>query len=220
VKVPFGYGTERRELADVEDWLLEHHHPEYVRRLVAWLESKDGLIGVGGGWRDDGSQPDKPGFAPEGKSFHQNQRFADGFIGAAAVDVVKASSAAGGVHITVTWGDVPNQGSPDAVCWGVHANVNAGPTPEPWHIQPVEIDGWDRWMDAGCPPPVADYPISGSEEDVTDAEIERIADAVWARVMTFTPTNKQISAETMLEYSAAYACTAQQGVARIEESLK
>ncbi len=150
---PYGYGTATRTLDWLEEWLLVHHHPEYVRRLVAWLESKDGVIGVGGGWRPGGGQPDKPGFAPEGKSFHQNQRYADGFIGACAVDVVKANP--GGVHRTVAWSDVPAQGSTAARIWGVHANVAT----EAWHIQPVEIDGWQSWVNAGSPAPVPGYPL-------------------------------------------------------------
>jgi hypothetical protein len=86
-------------------------------------------------------------------------------------------------------------------------------------MQPVEIDGWQTWNDCGCPCPAAGYPIPEQEgDDVTDNDIERIADAVWGRMMTFTPTNKQIDAETMLEYAAAYACTAQQGVARLEQA--
>lgn len=208
--VPFGYGKDWRDIDWMRDWLLEHHHPEYVRRLCAWLEHKNGMIGVGGGWRDDGSQPDEPGFAPEGKSFHQNQAFADGFVGAAAVDVVRADPA-GGIHQTVSWSDVPNQDSADAATWGVHANVNAGPTPEAWHIQPVEIDGWDSWNDCGCPAPAAGYPLPGTEtedDDVTNDDIERIADAVWGRMLTFTPTDKQLPAYQLLEWTAAYACAA------------
>jgi hypothetical protein len=186
VKVPYGYGTAYRELADLEDWLLEHHHPEYVRRLVCWLESKDGVIGVGGGWRDDGSQPDKPGFAPEGKSFHQNQRFADGFIGAAAVDVVAARP--GQIHGTVAWSQVPAQGSAAATRFGVHANVSD----ESWHIQPVEIDGWNTWCDNGCPAPAANYPLPDQPppeeaDDVTQDDINRIAQAVYDKMMPRIP---------------------------------
>jgi hypothetical protein len=179
LQVPFGYGTSQKSLADLEDWLLAHHHPEYVRRLVNWLGAQEGQIGVGGGWRDDGSQPDEPGFAPEGKSFHQNQYYSDGFIGACAVDLVARNP--GDVHRAPNWGEVPAQDGAEAPAWGVHCNVSS----EPWHMQPVEIDGWQSWTDNGCPCPHAGYPIPGgdNEEDiVTDEDIERIAEAVAKKV--------------------------------------
>jgi hypothetical protein len=177
---PFGYGTSFKALGDLDKWLREHHHPEYVRRLVSWLATKGGQVGVGGGWRDDGSQPDKPGFAPEGKSFHQNQCYDDGFIGACAVDLVAVNP--GQVHRAPDWSEVAAQGSTEAATWGVHSNVSS----ESWHMQPVEIDGWQTWMDNGCPCPQANYPIPGNDKDkgdeVTDADIERIAEAVYAKL--------------------------------------
>jgi hypothetical protein len=157
LRVPFGYSTATRTLGQLEVWLLVHHHPEYVRRLLAVLSVKGGSIGVGGGWRGDGSQPDKPGFAPEGKSFHQNQKYADGFIGACAVDVVARNP--GHVHRVVTWVEVPAQGSREAVVYGIHANVDQGARPEPWHWQPIEIDGWDTWIKTGSPAPHPNYPL-------------------------------------------------------------
>jgi hypothetical protein len=207
--VPYGYGDTWWTLGELEEWLLEHHHPEYVRRLVAWLDHKNGVIGVGGGWRADGSQPGDPGFAPEGKSFHQNQRYDDGFIGACAVDIVKANPA-GGNHIGVAWSDVPQQESADAATWGIHANVNAGPTPEAWHIQPVEIDGWDSWNDHGCPAPSPNYPLPGEQEDddVTDDDIEAIAAAVWRYMLTDPTVNKNITAGDLLEYTRGAASNA------------
>ena len=48
---------------------------------------------------------------------------------------------------------------------------------------------------------------------MTDDDMKRIADLVWKRPMTFTPTGKTVDAETMLEYAAAYACLAQQQTA-------
>lgn len=149
LKTPYGYSTATRTLAEVESLLLQHYHPEYVDRFVHWLDDKDGLIGVGGHWRR--TQPDKPGFAPDGQSFHQDQYYADGFVGACAVDVVKANP--GGKHIAVSWSDVPTQGTDEAKRYGVHANV----TGEAWHIQPVEIDGWASWRNAGSPAPKPNY---------------------------------------------------------------
>lgn len=159
--VPFGYARAEKPLSYVRTWLLEHHHPEFVERLLAWLDSKNGLIGPGGGWRAGGAQPNKPGFAPEGKSFHQDQNFNDGFCGAAAVDLVARNGA--NVHRAPTWNEVPAQGSAEAAKWGVHCNVGApGQTgSEPWHMQPVELDGWQTWWNQGRPAPKPNYPFPG-----------------------------------------------------------
>jgi hypothetical protein len=158
MKVPFGYGTAERELEWIDAWLREHYHPEYVTRLVAWLNARDGHIGIGGAWRADGTQADKPGFAPEGKSFHQNQKYSDGYIGATAVDLV---ARAAGKHRSPSWAEVPAQGSDDAKRWGLHCNVGEAPRGEPWHIQPVEIDGHGSWVRNGSPAPVAGFPFPG-----------------------------------------------------------
>jgi hypothetical protein len=157
LRVPFGYSTATRTLAEVRTWLLVHHHPEYVHRFLHWLDDGGGQIGAGGGWRS--VQPDKDGFAPEGKSFHQDQRFRDGFVGAAAVDVVVRNP--GHVHRAPRWDEVPIQGSKAAALYGVHANVDQGARPEPWHIQPVELDGWQTWINAGSPAPRPNYPLPG-----------------------------------------------------------
>lgn len=156
--VPYGYQRQTVTLGWLRTWLLVHHHPEYVERLVAWLDDRDGQIGVGGGWR--ATQPTKPGFAPEGKSFHQDQTFADGFVGAAAVDLVARNGA--NVHRAPWWSEVPEQYSDEADEWGVHCNLEQGTAnPEPWHMQPIEIDGWQRWVNAGRPAPAPAYPFPG-----------------------------------------------------------
>lgn len=152
ILIPFGYGTTYKPLSEVKAWLLVHHHPEYVRRIVPWLESKNGEVGIGGGWRL--TQPVKDGAAPEGMSFHQDQRYNDGFVGACAVDLV-ATNTSGGIHKTVTWAQVLPQGSAAAKVWGVHCNVSS----EAWHMQPVEIDGYQSWIAAGRPAPKAGYPL-------------------------------------------------------------
>lgn len=189
---PFGYGTATRTLEQIRTWLLVHHHPEYVRRFCAWLQSKGGEIGAGGGWRADGSQPDLPGFAPEGRSFHQNQKYEDGFIGACAVDVVRRNPA-GGNHLSVRWTDVPVQGTAEAARWGVHANVGTPGTAgsEAWHIQPVEIDGWVSWEAADNPAPQLGYPLPGDEEDMgTPAEN---AHAVWEDTDRLDPITNDVA---------------------------
>jgi len=150
---PTRYGTRLVTLADLK---AEHHpdkmHPEFARRLFAWIESQGGKVGIGGSWRDDGTQPDKPGFAPEGKSFHQYQQFPSG-VYFAAVDLVVRDP--GKVHRAPRWDEVPVQGSAQAKFWGVHCNVST----ESWHMQPVinhipgydGLDGWQGWINQGQP---------------------------------------------------------------------
>jgi hypothetical protein len=186
IKYPHGYG---HTLLDIDTLFIRNHldkmHPEYARRLRAWLIAQDGEIGIGGSWRSTGSQPDKPGFAPEGKSFHQYQRFASGAVKFCAVDLVarnddgllkrlftlngsKANPDASTlkrlltvskVHRAPRWDEVPAQGSAAALRWRAHCNIAT----ESWHMQPVidhiagydGLDGWQSWINAGSPDPVA-----------------------------------------------------------------
>lgn len=159
LRVPFLYGTATITLRDLRFHMIaEDQDPEYVERFIAWLDWCGGLIGYGGGTRD--VQPDKPGFAPDGKSFHLRQLYASGVKRSSAVDVVRLNPT-GGKHLTVRWSDVPVQGSDQARVWGVHANVDQGTNPEAWHIQPIERDGWQTWVDAGRPGLRANYPFPG-----------------------------------------------------------
>lgn len=158
VLYPTRYGS---RLVTIDALFSEHHidkmHPEFARRLRVWLIDQKGNVGIGGSWREDGSQPDKPGFAPEGKSFHQYQKFASGLIKFSAVDLVVRNP--GTIHRAPKWSEVPVQGSEWAKKYGVHANVST----ESWHMQPVEIDGWASWTQAGNPDPVYWYPIPEQE---------------------------------------------------------
>jgi hypothetical protein len=155
VMYPTGYGT---TMVNIDELFRRHHlskmHPEYARRLRAWLISKGGSIGIGGSWR--ATQPVKPGFAPPGKSFHESQQFKSG-LWFCAVDLVHVNP--GKAHRSPTWNEVPKQGSADAKLWGLHCNVTK--PSEPWHLQPVEIDGHGGWIKAGRPEPVPNYPIPG-----------------------------------------------------------
>jgi len=141
---PSGYGT---SMVGLDELFRKHHvlkmHPEYARRLRVWLEAQGGRIGIGGSWR--ASQPAKPGFAPEGKSFHQSQTFAGGRVAFCAVDLVVAVP--GKKHRAPTWDEVPKKGSVEAKRWGLHCNVTR--PSEPWHIQPIEIDGYGTWVRGG-----------------------------------------------------------------------
>jgi hypothetical protein len=128
---PSGYGT---TMVDIDELFKRHHqakmHPEYARRLRAWLIAHEGRIGIGGSWR--AVQPVKPGFAPPGKSFHESQQFKSG-TWFAAVDLVHVNS--GRKHRAPTWDEVPKKGSQEAKRWGLHCNVTR--PSEPWHIQPI-----------------------------------------------------------------------------------
>jgi len=142
VLYPTGYGT---RMVTLDELMARHHpdkiHPEFARRLRAWLEAQGGRVGIGGSWR--ATQPAKPGFAPEGKSFHQSQTFAGGRVAFCAVDLVHINP--GKVHRSPTWGEVPQKNTSESGKWGLHCNVKG----EPWHIQPIEVDGWGGWASGG-----------------------------------------------------------------------
>jgi len=156
---PTGYGT---TMVDIDTLFTRHHihrmHPEFARRLRNWLIAQQGRVGIGGSWRD--VQPDKPGFAPEGKSFHQSQTFQGGRIAFAAVDLVHVSPV--GKHRSPKWSEVPVQGTPEARTWGVHCNVPK----EPWHMQPVELDGFVGWVNNGRRELLFNYSIPNADTNV------------------------------------------------------
>ncbi len=160
---PKGYGTDLVTLKALRGWDAGKFHPEYERRLFAWLEHRGGIFGIGDGWRL--TQPIKDGVAPEGRSFHQFQTFTSGLVRCCAVDLVVRNP--GGLHRAPNWSEVPAQGSLEAELWGLHCNVGAPGQvgSEPWHMQPVEIDGWQTWVNAGRPDPVAGYPLPTDPEE-------------------------------------------------------
>jgi len=141
--------------------------PETWQRIEAYLVSQGGEMGIGGAVRF--TQPDKPGFAEDGKSFHQIQEFHSGMKAYAAFDVVKRNGA--GVHRAPRWDEVPKQGTkhPAITDYGVHANV-AG---EPWHIQAIEVDGWATWVKNGRPHPNGNFPIKGGAPTAPPAQTQR-----------------------------------------------
>ena len=155
LRVPYGYQYNYRTLREIQNILLLHYHPEYVRRIIPWLHSKRGVLGVGGHWRATGTQPDKEGFAPEGKSFHQDQRFSDGFFGASAVDLCIARKDNTHSSEAIPWALVPKPGSAEALRWGLHCNIGS----EVWHMQFHHMYGYTSWVNAGRPSPKVGYPI-------------------------------------------------------------
>lgn len=152
---PMGYGTQMVTLAVLKSVHEPHMHPEAARRGFVFLEAMGGKFGIGGGYRRPGTQPNKSGFAPPGKSFHEGQQFPSGLL-YVAWDTVIANP--GVVHRSPRWAEVPRQGSQAAKDFGVHMNVDT----EPWHMQPIELDGYDSWVNRGRPDLQFDYPIRTS----------------------------------------------------------
>lgn len=159
VLYPFGYGTRLVNLETIKDYLRFRMHPEAFRRAINFIEHQGGKFGPGGARRESGAQPNKPGFAAEGKSFHQDQKFPSGLY-YTAIDWVVVNP--GYKHRTPTWEEVPKQGSLAAIHYGYHMNVGAPGEKgaESWHGQPIELDGWQTWVNAGRPDLQYDYPLA------------------------------------------------------------
>lgn len=155
---PWGYDQEKVSYDTMVTRLRKHTiHPEYERRLLNWIVYQHGNIGIGSGWRDYNN--DVSGASSANKSFHQTQTFMSGLACYSAVDLVAVNP--GHVHRAPSWSEVPEQGSDEAKKWGVHCNVNG----EPWHMQCIEMDGFDSWVNGGRKDPQANYPIPGTEPE-------------------------------------------------------
>jgi len=155
---PWGYQRSLVEMPRLQELARKDlMEPEYAERLFPWLESRGGEIGIGGAFRI--TQPDKPGFAPDGRSFHQKQVFDDDGEGFMAVDLVVRNGE--NVHRAPRWSEVPQQGTthPDIRDFGLHCNVPG----EPWHMQAIEVDGHAGWVTRGRPHPNPDFPVKGME---------------------------------------------------------
>jgi len=133
-------------------------HPEFARRGFNFILCQNGKFGIGEGNRE--YQPDKPGFAPQGKSFHAKQKYPSGLF-YAAWDLVVANP--GGRHRAPQWDDVPVQGSQEALDYGFHINNSN----ESWHGQGVPIDGYDSWVANGKQDLDYNYPIKIFPPDTT-----------------------------------------------------
>lgn len=155
---PIGYGTRLVTWDVLEATYKPHAHPAAWRVVSNFLKHQGGKFGIGGGRRLHGAQPNKPGFAPEGESFHQDQPFPSGLF-YAAWDFVVVNP--GYVHRAPRWDEVPAQGSANAIAYGFHMNVG---TPgkkgsESWHGQMVPLDGYGRWVAQGRYDLDYNYPI-------------------------------------------------------------
>lgn len=154
VLYPVGYATARVTMTELQRRYAGGMEPEYARRLFAWLKSQNGKFGIGGGWRPNPSNVSLA--SQQGKSFHQTQTFNDGTKWFCAVDLVVYNP--GGVHRAPTRAEAVWQGSDAAKKAGVHCNIDS----ETWHMQPVEIDGYDSWVTGGRVRPKPNYPITGA----------------------------------------------------------
>jgi Putative peptidoglycan binding domain len=139
---PMFYGTRLVTFDVLRNTFEPHMHPEAAYRGFMFILSQGGNFGIGGGYRPPGTQPVKAGFAPPGKSFHEGQQFPSGLF-YAAWDLVVVNP--DGLHRQPRWEEVPVQGSSFALDCGMHMNVPG----EPHHMQPIELDGWDSWVNRG-----------------------------------------------------------------------
>lgn len=168
---PYGYSNEMVTIEVLENRLRQKSIlPEFDRRLVNWIKSKNGLIGIGSGWRAKNSDTSPASAA--NKSFHQDQQFNTGFVGYSAVDLVAVNP--GTIHRAPQWSEVPDQGTSEAATWGVHCNVPG----EPWHMQCIEQDGFDTWVNQGRPEPMRNYPIPGTSPGDDDMAVKTLLKAL------------------------------------------
>lgn len=155
---PIGYGTRLVPWSVIEATYRPHAHPAAWRVLSNFLKHQGGKFGIGGGRRLHGQQPNKPGFAPEGESFHQDQDFPSGRY-YAAWDLVVVNP--GYRHRAPFWNEVPLQGTAQALAYGFHMNVGrpGEKGAESWHGQMVPLDGWGSWVREGRFDLDYNYPI-------------------------------------------------------------
>lgn len=157
-KYPVGYGTTTMSMEVLRARFEGPMHPEYARRLFAWIEHMDGAVGIGSAWRKN---PDPISYASRmGWSFHQDQKFASGFVGIAAIDAV----AQDGPDANFSHDGMTSGLAATAVPFGLHANIGLPGQPgyEAWHIQPLELDGYKSWVARGRPDPVAGFVLPGT----------------------------------------------------------
>lgn len=162
---PTGYGSANVSMSELKRQYSGDMEPEFARRLFAWIASKDGAVGIGSGWRPNPSNVSAASRA--GKSFHQTQTFGDGSRFFCAVDLVVATAdkhSSGAVPVNL----VPLQGSTAAKEFGVHVNVGKPGESgfESWHMQPIEIDGFDAWANSGRIRPAAGRVVPGDPRRV------------------------------------------------------
>lgn len=148
---PVAYGTQMVSMSDLQRRFGPNLHPEFARRLWAWLESEGGKVGIGSGYRSSALQArlfasNPRRFARPGSSFHESHTWGGTVDGYAAVDAVVARGG-GANHRSPTWAE--GDGSP---AYGLHAFIRRDqPRGEPWHFQFVETRSASAWKSAGRP---------------------------------------------------------------------
>lgn len=161
VLYPIFYGTRLVTFDVLRNTFEPKMHPEAARRGFNFILHQGGKFGIGGGYRPPGTQPDKPGFAPPGRSFHEAQWFPSGAF-YCAWDMVVVNP--GHAHRSPLWSEVPIQGQKLAYDYGWHMNIGkpGEKGSEPWHAQPIELDGWGEWFTNGKFDLQPNYPIKVS----------------------------------------------------------
>jgi hypothetical protein len=143
-------------------------HPEVLRRFEALIHfaHKVGVpLGVGTGWRS--LQPDKPGFAKNGNSWHQSCPLMPISATAFAIDTV------------------PNTSWPwlEERCGNFGFRTFRNVNNEPWHIQPTEIPTARKY--ATSPPVIYKWDLPGTQKpptvkpgdgDMTPEQAKQLAD--------------------------------------------
>ena len=123
--------------------------PETLRRLTAYLQYKQGFVGIGDSWRPKGSTTSAASAA--NKSFHQDQIFEGGNVFFCAFDLVVVGGFTEAGELITRAPRVDEVA--DSVLFGLH---DMG-TNESWHTGPVEIRGFDGWKNRGRRLPVPGF---------------------------------------------------------------
>lgn len=209
--IPVGYGREYITIDQAKVRFGGSIHPEFARRGFNWLEAKAAeqpeptkRLGIGSGIRL--VQPTGTGFAPAGKSFHLRQRFRSGLYVYSAWDLVIPTS---GTHSSgaIPADRVPLQGSQAAKLWGVHINVGEPGRSgfEPWHLQCVEMDGYDGWVARGRPDPSSRYVIPVIPEKTKPPEPTPVPPTPTGEMVTVSTATMPVVREGTTGPHAKYA---------------
>ena len=155
VVYPDGYGE--WDTFYTLDKLLERHaqqqgapcEPETLRRLTAYLEHKQGFVGIGDSWRPFGS--DTSAASLSNRSFHQDQIFQGGVVYFCAFDLVVVGGFTDAGELITR---APREDEvADSVLFGLH---DMG-TNEGWHRGPIEIRGHVGWVTRGRKLPIPGF---------------------------------------------------------------
>ncbi len=175
VRVAAGYGNWSR-LISWDDFVDRHINgsiePEFSRRLQAalWyantvMYQETGLIiGVGSGGPRSFNNP-VSGASRANRSFHQLQQFWDGKQYWMAADLV-VWQGDGKANRSPRWSEVEFFKD-----FALHAfigeNTDTNRDDEPWHIQTVEVRGWQAWVNRGRQYPIPNRAFTYGPDQTT-----------------------------------------------------